>query len=303
MNRTARISAVLAMTILLAACGGGSDGAPGATALMRSQALEGNDPCVAGGQRLDYGLDANGDGVLDDAEVQGFAMLCHGATPQPTVEVSAIAVGDSRCPAGGSALRIAGQELVACNGANGAPGAPGADGPDGARGPTGPAGNPGPVGAGGAPGAPGVTGPTGPAGPAGPQGPQGPQGPAGADGPAGGQGPQGPAGAEGDPGPSGTTGFAQGQFLSVQLVHGGILVCRDYSFATPHTCKPQLNGVDLESNPAVLDTLCQDVVGTSMRGADGDLADGPRFRWENGAWVYHSTGLHIKVVELRCHAP
>ena len=38
--------------------------------------------CEAGGQRLDHGIDDNGNGVLDPAEIDGTSYICDGVTPR-----------------------------------------------------------------------------------------------------------------------------------------------------------------------------------------------------------------------------
>ncbi|PLW94228.1 MAG: hypothetical protein C0592_03570 [Marinilabiliales bacterium] len=105
--------------------------------------------CPNGGVLLEFGLDANGNGILDPGEVDPLL------------------------------------SRYVCNGVDGAAGPQGPAGATGATGPAGPQGPAGPTGATGATGPAGATGATGATGPAGPQGPQGTQGPQGPAGPLG----------------------------------------------------------------------------------------------------------------------
>ncbi len=116
--------------------------------------------CAAGGTRVDSGIDENGNGQLDAAEVAATVFVCNGAP-----------------------------------GANGAPGVAGAVGPAGSVGPDGQTGAAGPAGQTGAAGPAGQAGAVGPVGSVGPAGQTGVAGPAGAAG--GAQGPAGAAGAAG----------------------------------------------------------------------------------------------------------
>ena len=115
--------------------------------------------CAAGGTRVDSGIDTNGNGLLDAAEVAATAYVC--------------------------------------NGVPGASGANGTNGTNGTIGATGPAGAAGPQGPGGTAGATGATGATGPAGAAGSAGATGATGANGATGATGAAGATGPAGATG----------------------------------------------------------------------------------------------------------
>jgi hypothetical protein len=54
-------------------------GATGANALVRATPLPVGDlNCPAGGQRLDVGIDRDGDGTLSSGEVQSTSFLCSG---------------------------------------------------------------------------------------------------------------------------------------------------------------------------------------------------------------------------------
>lgn len=57
----------------------GEDGAQGLSAAIAIEPLAGNDPCPAGGVRVSFGLDDDGDGVLDrPGEVDASTVLCNG---------------------------------------------------------------------------------------------------------------------------------------------------------------------------------------------------------------------------------
>lgn len=121
--------------------------------------------CAAGGTRVDSGIDANGNGLLDVAEVAATAFVCNG--------------------------------VPGLNGTNGTNGLNGATGPAGAVGPQGAAGTAGAAGATGLTGPAGAAGLAGPAGATGATGAAGAAGSTGAAGLAGAVGPAGPAGATG----------------------------------------------------------------------------------------------------------
>ena len=56
----------------------GPAGTNGLHALIRVLPHTADTTCTTGGQRIEYGLDANGDDTLSTAEIQGFQLLCHG---------------------------------------------------------------------------------------------------------------------------------------------------------------------------------------------------------------------------------
>lgn len=98
--------------------------------------------CVAGGQAIQLGVDANGSGQLDADEVKGTSYVCNGTTKKIEPVITQIPVGDPRCANGGTLLMIEEKELVTCNGAAGAQGAQGIQGIQGAQGAQGDAGAP-----------------------------------------------------------------------------------------------------------------------------------------------------------------
>ena len=160
----------------------GSNGLNGQNALVKTTIENAGANCITGGVKVESGLDANNNGILDAAEVNALltTFVCNG-------------------PAGAQGI----QGLPGTNGTNGAVGATGPTGltgPAGAQGIQGVAGPAGPI---------GLTGLTGPAGPTGSQGIQGltgSTGPSGAQGIQGIQGVAGPAGPIGLTGPAGTNG-------------------------------------------------------------------------------------------------
>jgi len=102
--------------------------------------------CSAGGLAVHVGVDADGNGDLEGAEITRTSYVCNGTTSTLKPVIEPIPTGDARCPFGGHVLRIerdgmTTDEVVACNGADGS------QGPEGAQGPAGP------QGADGAPGA------------------------------------------------------------------------------------------------------------------------------------------------------
>lgn len=131
----------------------GCSSTPATTAAPALLATTNTEPpganCPTGGARLRFGLDANSNGVLEEAEID--------ATLTQYV-CGARGVEGPTGPAGPQGEA----------GPTGTPGPEGAAGATGPAGPTGPMGLQGPAGAAGAPGATGATGPAGPAGSPGP---------------------------------------------------------------------------------------------------------------------------------------
>lgn len=319
-NNRPRFAVAAGLALLLAACGGGGDdGQPGASALIRSSGVAAGGTCAGGGQRVELGLDTNRNGVLDDDEVTQGVDLCNGTVPVLQAASETIAVGDARCPAGGSLLHLTigngdPQDIVACNAAAGADGPRGADGAPGATGPAGPQGETGPRGPTGATGATGPAGPAGPQGPAGNQGPAGPTGPAGQDGAPGATGPEGAPGAQGPQGPQGPAmnGFVQGMFLTQQVVHGGLLQCfPPVRHDSAHECTAVgLNGVrilqaDEASVPVLAEEVCRLVVGPQVVNATATFTPGalsiyPYVRWNGSRWTvltdFDTPGVEINSI-------
>ena len=142
----------------------GPKGDNGLTSLLSLQSISEGAACLAGGQRLDFGLDADGDGVLDLVEVEGSRYICNGTAESASsgggtngfnglVEVTPLNAG-AACATGGQridvgldvnrdgnldATEVSASEIV-CNGTTGAQGPAGQQGPAGSAGVTGPAG-------------------------------------------------------------------------------------------------------------------------------------------------------------------
>ena len=168
----------------------GTAGTNGQNALVKTTLEVAGANCTTGGIKVETGLDANNNGLLDAVEINTIltTYVCNGAIGAQGI-----------------------QGLIGLTGPAGAQGIQGVAGPTGATGPTGLTGLTGPAGAQGIQGVAGPTGATGPTGltgPAGAQGIQGVAGPTGATGPQGpgGTGPQGPAGPTGSSGATGATG-------------------------------------------------------------------------------------------------
>jgi hypothetical protein len=115
----------LAAVVLLAlgGCSGkqGPAGADGRSVLLRTASEAAGTSCASGGVKVESGLDANANGVLDAGEVASTAYVCAGADGQSVVP-SAENPG-ANCSAGGVALTPgAGSPFYVCNGAAGAAG-------------------------------------------------------------------------------------------------------------------------------------------------------------------------------------
>jgi hypothetical protein len=152
-NRTV----VLFTSLLLAACGrgadgaNGKDGANGLTALISGGAEAAGAHCANGGSRVEAGLDVNGNGVLDAAEVSSTQYVCNGesgptgntgATGTATLVAMADEQAGANCANGGKAINVgpdsngngtldAGEiasRVYVCNGAEGSKGTSGAKG-------------------------------------------------------------------------------------------------------------------------------------------------------------------------------
>lgn len=56
----------------------GADGADGASALIDSSEEKPGDKCTAGGTKIDYGTDLDGNGSLEKSEIEGTRYVCNG---------------------------------------------------------------------------------------------------------------------------------------------------------------------------------------------------------------------------------
>lgn len=188
----------------------GQNGANGLNASVRTTAEPAGANCATGGFKTEFGTDTNGNGTLDNGEVNAALTryVCNGSQ--------------------------------GATGANGAQGVAGSVGPAGATGVAGAQGPQGPSGAIGATGPQGLTGATGATGATGPIGPAGTTGATGANGA---QGPAGPQGASGivsmtsisgsGANPSGTTAFlAQSLTIAVASTSQKVLVTSHKAFGS-----------------------------------------------------------------------
>lgn len=181
----------------------GKDGKDGVSAVMRLTEEPPGDNCDRGGQKVEYGPDKNGNGKLDNSEVEGTEYVCDGVPGSTGARGPAGATGDTGPTGPTGPIGATGP-----TGPAGEKGDSGDTGPAGDKGDTGEKGDTGDsIGMGGAmPGPAGPPGPTGDTGPAGPTGDAGPAGPTGDTGPTGEPGPTGPTGETGPTGPTGDTG-------------------------------------------------------------------------------------------------
>ena len=151
MRHTARSLTALGTAALLAGCGGGSGSKPASTArdaLVATSIESPGSNCAAGGTAVRTGVDTNGNGVLDPAEVTSTVYVCNGANGSDgrdgasTLVSTATEPAGAHCPDGGIAVRSGvdanadgtldaaevQQVSYACNGAIGGTGATGATG-------------------------------------------------------------------------------------------------------------------------------------------------------------------------------
>ena len=170
----------------------GTTGNDGLSSLVNVTEVEAGGGCANGGQRLQFGIDANGDGSLAVSEVDVSRLLCNGedgsdgasGAAGASGKTSRLQVSDaestSPCGAGGKKIEYGVDDnddgiltageidsfTYVCNGSPGTTGSqgpqgvPGNDGADGSAGPQGEAGAQGPQGIQGIQGEPGPTGRT-----------------------------------------------------------------------------------------------------------------------------------------------
>ncbi|MDT0619510.1 bifunctional metallophosphatase/5'-nucleotidase [Salinisphaera sp. P385] len=104
------------LTAVLAGCGGDDSGTPGngdaggqLSAAVRTSVVTTDDCASGSGIEVDSGIDENGNGTLDDGEVDDTQLVCDGtAGTDALVETETVPAGD-RCPDGGVLVR-AGQD-------------------------------------------------------------------------------------------------------------------------------------------------------------------------------------------------
>ncbi len=104
--RKLHLSVLGALTI--AACSGdqgppGEPGPTGANALTATSPEPAGSHCPAGGTKIEWGLDSNGNGLLDADEVTGSSYVCNGTGKNALVKTSAEAAG-ANCPFGGTRI-------------------------------------------------------------------------------------------------------------------------------------------------------------------------------------------------------
>ena len=270
----------LAAAIALTGCGGGTDGTDAAKTLVQASPESAGTNCAAGGQRLRAGADANGDERLQDGEVQLTTFACNGPIAQLRFDITAIEVGDSRCPEGGNLVSIiadssSGTQFVPfCNGAIGIPGPMGSSG------------------------AVGEAGPQGSLGSGGSTGFIGPSGSAGSDGATGATGSAGPAGsATSEPLPL-------GQFVGRQIVKGAVLSCSSVTLtsASAICVGMKLNGIDVFSASGVeRNVICAAITGkTSFSSVDFAGGSDPHYVWDGSAWAPEMGSPIDHVTRLGC---
>lgn len=113
MKAAQRVSCLLMLTMMASGCEGpagadGTDGDDGLNSAIRSVAEPAGANCAEGGTRIDFGLDDDGSGTLDDTEVDGSSYVCD-ATDGPAglnslIAITDIAAGTDECP--NSGIRI-----------------------------------------------------------------------------------------------------------------------------------------------------------------------------------------------------
>jgi len=149
MKKTVLYLVILSCSLLNACGGDGGSGDPAVTndqssavtnyrsSVITSQAFltVGDTNCPTGGAALDYGIDTNGNGVLDTDEINGTDYICNGENgtdgQSALIVTTELSPGDTNCPNGGqkveSGLDANGDGLLnevastsyICNGING----------------------------------------------------------------------------------------------------------------------------------------------------------------------------------------
>jgi len=116
MNHSTLVPCILVLSSLAYGCDGtdgtdgmdgtnGRDGTEGLNAAFRSTAEPAGANCADVGTKLEFGLDDNRNGTLDDAEVDGTSFVCGAADGSAglssQIAIGDIAVGTNECPNGG----------------------------------------------------------------------------------------------------------------------------------------------------------------------------------------------------------
>lgn len=100
----------------------GADGADGHGLAVRTSDEPAGEGCPDGGTKIEYGLDLDGDGVLDDAEVTGTSTVCDGTDGADGADgsdgdapmVSIRAASATECLYGGFVVTVDGVETTLC---------------------------------------------------------------------------------------------------------------------------------------------------------------------------------------------
>ncbi|KFZ38725.1 alkaline phosphatase [Shewanella mangrovi] len=91
--KTNQLALLISSALLLAACGDdgndGVDGSNGVNSLVSVTALAVGSSCTYGGQLIESGLDSNGNGTLEDTEVQHTQNLCYDSASGFNMELMA----------------------------------------------------------------------------------------------------------------------------------------------------------------------------------------------------------------------
>ena len=95
--------AVPATLIVIAACGGGGTG-DGTADLFRMEEEPIGDNCFQGGVALMFGEDDNGNGLLDEGEVDSTEYICNGTGAHATLVDALFEEAGEFCPEGGIAI-------------------------------------------------------------------------------------------------------------------------------------------------------------------------------------------------------
>ena len=114
--RPHRLALTSILTVLLGACGGGHDGAPtdaGGSKPLTAVSSAG-DHCEQGGNKIDVGIDADGNGSLGSNEISGTYYACNGAAGSDGASgvMSWIATSDPVVPAKANTGYIATNETA-----------------------------------------------------------------------------------------------------------------------------------------------------------------------------------------------
>jgi hypothetical protein len=262
--------------VFAVACAGseGSSGAQGSSAMITAAPEAAGKNCPNGGQAMTYGVDSDGDGKLDESEVDGTSFLCNGAA-----------------------------------GANGANGAQGAEGAQGAQGAAGLDGQAAAKGEKGDPGAQGQQGLQGIQGNQGLQGATGNDGKDGVDGVNGTDGKDGVDGTDGVDGKDGVNGkdapvAILGQFLASQLSAGMVVECASTNLSAGLAeCRGmKVNGLDLYLGPKEANAICMGITGKGYDSASGlGVVPAPWLSVKaDGSWQVAAAGNASPMQNLTC---